>query len=62
MADKVLCAKPCALQQADKSYLEGMIYVYLKLVRYVPKGGTANQKLEVATTDITGEMGKQRCC
>lgn len=60
-SDKVLCAKQCALLQADKSYLDGMVYVYQTLIRYMPKGGTAKQKLEIPIADITGEVGKQRC-
>jgi hypothetical protein len=59
-SDKVLCAKPCALQQADKSYLDGMVYVYQTLIRYMPKGGTAKQKLEMLIADIKGGFGKQQ--
>jgi hypothetical protein len=52
-ADSILCNKPCALQNADKSYSEGTLYVFKSRIRFVARGGAA-QKLEIAVEDIKG--------
>jgi hypothetical protein len=54
-ADSILCNKPCALQNADKSYSEGTLYVFKSRIRFVARGGAA-QKLEIAVEDIKGDL------
>lgn len=58
-ADSILCNKPCALQNADKSYSEGTLYVYSSRIRFVARGGAA-QKLEIAVEDIKGDAASQQ--
>lgn len=56
-ADKVLCSKACALQHADKTNTDGMLYVYQTLARFMPKGGgNAQHKLEILMADIKGKV------
>jgi hypothetical protein len=53
----VLCSKPCALQNEDKSFTQGTAYVYPVLVRFVAKGGgpaQQQQRLEIQVADIKG--------
>lgn len=55
----VICpARPCALQNpADKTFSEGMLYVFPSLVRFVPKAG---QRLEIQVGNVTGVL--PLCC
>lgn len=56
-ADRVLCSKPCSLQNPDKkSYTDGTLYVYQSLARFVSRGGAAQQRVEFPIDDIKGRL------
>lgn len=52
-ATTILCSRPCSLQNPDKTYTDGMFYVYQSLARFTPKGGGA--KLDLTIEGIQGE-------
>jgi hypothetical protein len=57
--DRVLCSKPCSLQNQGSSYTDGTFYVYQTIARFMGKAGTG--KLELDITDIKGKSVVLSC-
>jgi hypothetical protein len=51
--DRVLYSRPCSLQNQDKSYSDGTVYVFATLARFMPRAA-GGQRLELPVSDIKG--------